>query len=82
MEYKLSTETDYTVLGNGTLLVYVVTGVKQSVTYDVRARAVSGTGAKSSYATASIAIDAPATGSTLWDSVAGNMDSWAAIDSL
>lgn len=76
VEAKLSTASAYDNLGVGPQLVFYLTGVTIGATYNVRARTVNASGAKSVYATASRTIDGPpAAGGTLWDSLAGNWDS-------
>lgn len=84
VEYKLSSDTNYTQLGVGPQTLFTLTGVTIGATYDVRARTVSGSGAISEYATASRTIDGPPpSGGTLWDSIAGNIDSWVpSIDEM
>lgn len=84
VEYKLSTDTNYTQLGVGPQTLFTLTGVTIGATYNVRARTVSGSGAISEYATASRTIDGPPpAGGTMWDSIAGNIDSWVpSIDAM
>lgn len=82
VEYRLASESTYIQLSVGALLTHQVVGVTAGETYDVRARSVSGTGAKSEYVSGSIDIDTAIIGSTLWDSVPGNMDTWGLVDGL
>lgn len=56
VEYRKAGETEYRTIGSGAETHYELLGVQDSATYEVRARAISPTGVKSAYVTASTQI--------------------------
>ena len=51
VEYKLSTDSDFIVYAQGDILVHRVLNVRETLTYDVRVKAVNSLGVSSSYLT-------------------------------
>ena len=56
LSYKLSTDSDYTILGEGRHTTFKTHKLKQGSTYDIRARAKNYVGVYSSYTTASYTV--------------------------
>lgn len=53
VQYRKAGETEYRTIGSGTETNYEILGVQDSSSYEVRARAISATGVRSAYITAS-----------------------------